>query len=55
MPEGLDPTHAAVLPMAVQTAAWTLDAMDVGPGSTVLIHGAGSSVGYAAVQIALRI
>lgn len=55
VPEGLDPVHAAVLPMAVQTAAWTLDAMGVQPGSTVLIHGAGASVGYAAVQIALRL
>ena len=54
VPEGLDPVHAAVLPMAVQTAAWTLDAMHVRPGSTILINGAGSSVGFAAVQIAAR-
>jgi len=54
VPEGLDPVQAAVLPMAVQTAAWTLDAMGVHPGSTVLVHGAGSMVGFAAVQIARR-
>lgn len=54
VPEGLDPVQAAVLPMAVQTAAWTLEAMGVRAGSTVLVHGAGSTVGFAAVQIARR-
>ena len=45
--------HAATLPMVLQTAVWTLDLMDVRPGQTVLIHGAGGMVGFAAVQIAL--
>jgi NADPH:quinone reductase-like Zn-dependent oxidoreductase len=54
VPVGLDLVHAAVLPMVVQTAHWTLDLMDVRPGQTVLVHGAGGMVGYAAVQIALR-
>lgn len=54
VPEGLDPIQAAVLPMVVQTAAWTLDLMDLRPGATLLVHGAGGMVGYAAVQIALR-
>ncbi|OLM01591.1 Quinone oxidoreductase [Pseudonocardia sp. Ae406_Ps2] len=54
VPEGLDPLQAAVLPMAVQTAAWTLELTDVQPGATLLVHGAGGMVGYAAVQIALR-
>ncbi|OJV81229.1 MAG: alcohol dehydrogenase [Cellulomonas sp. 73-92] len=54
VPAGLDAVHAAVLPMVVQTAHWTLDLMDVRPGETVLVHGAGGMVGYAAVQIALR-
>ena len=54
VPEGLDAVHAAVLPMVVQTAHWTLDVMDPQPGETVLVHGAGGMVGYAAVQIALR-
>jgi len=54
VPDGLDPVQAATLPMAVQTAAWTLELMDLHPGVTLLVHGAGAMVGYAAVQIALR-
>lgn len=54
VPAGLDPAAAATLPMAVQTAAWTLEVMDIQPGATLLVHGAGGMVGYAAVQIALR-
>lgn len=54
VPTGLDAVHAATLPMVVKTAVWTLDVMDVGPGTTLLIHGAGGMVGYAAVQIALQ-
>lgn len=52
IPDGLDPAHAAVLPMVVQTAVWTIDAMRVGPNTTLLVHGAGAMVGYAAVQVA---
>ncbi|WP_022900309.1 NADP-dependent oxidoreductase [Humibacter albus] len=52
IPEGLDPVRAAVLPMVVQTAVWTLDAMRVDSDTTLLVHGAGSMVGYAAVQVA---
>jgi NADPH:quinone reductase-like Zn-dependent oxidoreductase len=54
VPEGLDSVQAAVLPMVVQTATWTLDVMGVGPGTTLLVHGAGAMVGFAAVQFALR-
>ena len=54
VPDGLDPVQAAVLPMAVQTATWTLDAMGLEPGTTLLVNGAGATVGFAAVQIALR-
>jgi NADPH:quinone reductase-like Zn-dependent oxidoreductase len=54
VPTGLGAVHAAVLPMVLQTAHWTLDLMKVGAGETLLIHGAGSMVGYAAVQLALR-
>jgi len=54
VPTGLDAVHAAVLPMVLQTAHWTLDLMRVTSGETVLIHGAGGMVGYAAVQLALR-
>lgn len=53
VPEGLDPVRAATLPMVVQTAAWTLEVMDLQPGATLLVHGAGGMVGYDAVQMAL--
>ncbi len=53
VPAGLDPVQAATLPMVVQTAAWSLELMDLEPGATLLVHGAGGMVGYAAVQIAL--
>ncbi len=52
--DGLDPVQAATLPMVVQTAAWTLELLAPEPGTTLLVHGAGGMVGYAAVQIALR-
>ncbi len=54
VPDGLDPVDAAVLPMAVQTATWTLDALGLKPGDTLLVNGAGATVGFAATQIALR-
>ncbi len=54
VPDGLDPVKAAVLPMALQTATWTLDAMGLQPGNTLLVNGAGGTVGFAATQIALR-
>ncbi len=54
VPDGLDPVAAATLPMVVKTAAWTLDLLAPEPGTTLLIHGAGGMVGYAAVQVALR-
>ncbi|MCE0763305.1 alcohol dehydrogenase catalytic domain-containing protein [Pseudonocardia kujensis] len=53
VPEGLDPIAAAVLPMVVQTAVWTLSGMGVGSGTTLLVHGAGAMVGYGAVQVAI--
>ena len=54
VPSGLAALNAAALPMVLQTAHWTLDLMKVKSGETVLIHGAGGMVGYAAVQLALR-
>ena len=54
VPVGLEPVRAATLPMVVQTAVWTLEIIDLAPGVTLLVHGAGGMVGYAAVQIALR-
>lgn len=53
VPPGISAAQVAVLPMVVQTAVWTLDAMRIEAGQTVLVHGAGGMVGFAAVQIAL--
>ena len=52
-PAKLDFVSAAALPMAVLTAWHHLDILGVAAGQTVLVHGAGSSVGFAAVQMAL--
>ena len=54
VPDGMNPVDAAVLPMAVQTATWTLDALGLSSGDTLLVNGAGATVGFAATQIALR-
>jgi NADPH:quinone reductase-like Zn-dependent oxidoreductase len=57
-PEGLDPARAAALPMAVETAYRGLEQLGVrdgaGNGLTVLVHGAGTTVGFAAAQIAVQ-
>jgi NADPH:quinone reductase-like Zn-dependent oxidoreductase len=53
VPEGLDLTRAAALPMALSTASWHLARLEVSAGTTILINGAGTTIGYAAVQIAL--
>ena len=53
VPDGLDLIQAAALPMAVVTAYSTLEAFGARAGRSILIHGAGSIIGYAAVQIAL--
>lgn len=53
-PAGLDLVHAAALPMAIGAAYPALDALGVGPGTTVLVHGAGTTTGYAAAQIAIQ-
>jgi NADPH:quinone reductase-like Zn-dependent oxidoreductase len=53
VPEGLDLVQAAALPMALSTAAWHLGRLGLAEGRTVLINGAGTTIGYAAVQIAL--
>ncbi|MEJ0064530.1 MAG: zinc-binding dehydrogenase [Caulobacteraceae bacterium] len=45
--------EAAALPMAVETASLHLDALAVSAGQTILIHGAGAMMGFAAVQMAL--
>jgi NADPH:quinone reductase-like Zn-dependent oxidoreductase len=53
VPEKLDLTQAAALPMALSTAYWHLGCLGLTAGSTILISGAGTTIGYAAVQIAL--
>ncbi|MFE4171802.1 NADP-dependent oxidoreductase [Streptomyces sp. NPDC056909] len=51
-PEALSFTDAAALPVAAATAYDALRQLDLEPGATVLITGAGGGVGVAAVQIA---
>jgi NADPH:quinone reductase-like Zn-dependent oxidoreductase len=53
VPAGLDLTQAAALPMALDTAYWHLTRLGLAADQTVLIHGAGGTVGFAAVQIGL--
>ena len=53
IPAGLDFPHAAALPMTVDTAYAHLNALGLESGKTLLVHGAGSTIGFAAVQIAL--
>jgi len=52
-PEGLDLVEAAALPMAVETAFRNLVWLGVAADHTLLVNGAGTMVGFAAVQIAL--
>jgi NADPH:quinone reductase-like Zn-dependent oxidoreductase len=54
MPAGLDFNAAAALPMALETASLHLGQFGPLDGRTVLINGAGGTVGFAAVQIALH-
>lgn len=51
-PAGLGVVDAAALPMAVSTAYANVVALGVRAGQTVLVHAAGTTVGFAAVQIA---
>ena len=53
LPSGLDFILAAGLPMAVETAYRSLDNLGVKAGQTLLVHGAGTMMGFAAVQMAL--
>jgi len=53
VPAGLDLVQAAALPMTVDTAFFHLNALGFDPDKTILIHGAGTTIGFAAVQIAL--
>jgi NADPH:quinone reductase-like Zn-dependent oxidoreductase len=53
VPEGLDLVDAAALPMVVETASRCLNILDPSPGSTLFIYGAGTMIGFGAVQMAL--
>jgi NADPH:quinone reductase-like Zn-dependent oxidoreductase len=53
VPEGLDLVEAAALPMAVETAFRSLAWLGVDKGNTLMVNGAGTMVGFAAVQMAL--
>lgn len=52
LPAGLGLVDAAALPMAVETAYRSLENLGITAMHTVLINGAGTTVGFAAVQIA---
>lgn len=51
MPQSLDFTGAAALPVATETAARMLDLVGVQDGQTIVVNGASGSVGLAAVQL----
>ncbi len=52
-PAGLGWETAAALPVAVETSDRVLGELAVGPGETLLIHGAASVVGSVGVQLAV--
>ncbi|MGD1057485.1 MAG: NADP-dependent oxidoreductase [Solirubrobacteraceae bacterium] len=52
IPASLDFAGAAALPVAIETAARTLDLVDVSDGQTVLVNGAAGAVGISTVQLA---
>ena len=53
VPEELDLSEAAALPMAVETAARSIDLLGITAGQTLMVNGGGTMTGFAAVQIAL--
>jgi NADPH:quinone reductase-like Zn-dependent oxidoreductase len=53
VPSGLDLVEAAALPMAVETACRGVDILGVSARHTFMVHGAGTTVGFATVQMAL--
>lgn len=54
LPSGMDFTAAATLPVVLLTAHYGLDRLArLGPGETVLVHGAAGGVGQAALQLAM--
>ncbi|HEX4197548.1 MAG TPA: NADP-dependent oxidoreductase [Caulobacteraceae bacterium] len=53
VPPGLDMTQAAALTMAVETAFRSIEGLGVAKDHTLLVHGGGTMMGFAAVQMAL--
>jgi NADPH:quinone reductase-like Zn-dependent oxidoreductase len=51
-PESLDAAHAAAIPVGAVTALQALDMLALVPGASLLVLGAGGSVGRAAIQLA---
>ena len=54
IPEGIDDAHAAALPTPGLTALASIDWLEIGEGTELLIIGAAGAVGGAAVQIARK-
>ena len=52
VPVGLDLLQAAALPMAIETASRCLDILGVTAGHTLFVYGAGTMIGFTAVQMA---
>ena len=52
VPAGLDLLDAAALPMAIETCHRCLDILGVAAGHTLFVYGAGTMIGFAAVQMA---
>ncbi len=52
VPPGLDLVRAAALPMAVETACRCLNILSVAAEHTLFVYGAGTMIGFAAVQMA---
>ena len=52
-PDGLDTIEAAALPMAVETSHRCLGILAPAAGQTLLIHGAGTMIGFSTAQMAI--
>jgi NADPH:quinone reductase-like Zn-dependent oxidoreductase len=52
VPDGLDLRAAAAMPLVTETAYRSIENLGVGPEHTLLVHAAGTMVGFSAVQIA---
>lgn len=53
VPPGLDMIEAAALTMAVETAFRSIESLGVSKDQTLVVHGGGTMMGFAAVQMAL--